>query len=1533
MQEQKNWDISADGTWSGWTKKISILHKYDSRGMYEDWAIFFPQWHLNWQMSMLKDILIPDMGQWQEAGMPFSWDPRENATTQFDGSLSHYNADFDGESGQGALIFMFLKFWKTVITRSGYEPHKLGNGAGTDEWIGFWAPKGWHVFRNEDKASWDSISIDSEGKGTGGQWNAIYNDTVWLYVDIKSAAQAASNWPNFIAGTSAGTGDDGKLFFMYIRALMAAKYAADLSVVNKDRFVNMCFEFAKEAKSKIEYHDKEEFKFTLSSGDEYKFPMKYSCEGSIRNAATHISHFYTENQKNPLSNKANTGPDLLLRGPHLQSYRSTDKKWSWEVVNALNIQKVSDESAANYLKEVYQALDNYIHLKVSGDRGNTAVKLTRGDGSELTIDKKKENFKKNASWFTQGGSYLKDAGVTLTEIPLMINQFKTKQPEQFQSINAARKLSDALSAQGANAKVDKDWSRFFHRLYIKEYSVFMTAAWYYNRGQFTPAEHDKMETKLKSGEGGLRIPYYGQKKRIGWEPNQLKIPGVTDLDHFVKHHVRANKAATVFARDVGICLMARIGATYMNNWYANIMAKALMKGGNIGLTENDLDGAESEALKDTLSDPDLDLNEQLLDTGALSAKEVSKRFEDFYKQCALLGNISELANQHNKHIVANVNSKADPFHKGGLPYSGRFWLLQDGTNIVAKETASAEDKKENAKQIDQNGLSTKVLVPRSIKGFESLNSAALSMLQPLVRLYLVVKKDGKEKQIELQFPQNGFGSGGKATPFERLSNMMNSKFDRGNGAGLKDCIVSFEGTNPAAARNDIKVELSLFFSTFADFFRDRETSEGKYAFSDIVVYPSHKGRVDGRGEQEGKQYNPSNYKIRMDVGWQPIDAATEAAISRATGVPDSGKHLSEEIKKTNKSYYLNRVGEDISLNEDGSVNIKIEFRAFVESLMKMNELDALTSPEVLEMKNKRAKRLDDAQKEGCTEKEMKLMLDALSEADELLGQTARRSIMTRLINGGKIFSVDIDMVSKKDFEQNGFFTKKPKIAAPAKQAIGVIKENINGKAAANKQKEKVDLQGNPDFVLLQANSRGTGGKFIDENIGDNTRINFFYIGDLLHILLDSMYHDDPNLNQKYERKRVKMLLGGLNYYDFDGVLRVCNIANIPVSADYFYEWMMNYVVKKKLLAYPIINFIRDLCNNLISGILGSICQNSNQESRISFYTMPLYTKPHKKLDPFQYAFNKDCKTAPDSGTAIRAFIDASQQYTGDPDDILPLQTESSIADADKMLSYMFVYSYITPHLSPPGKGDRQEDLGRGVHHFHIGAPTGLIKKMTFNKSDIAFLRESRFMSQGDLGIAQLGAVYNVTVDMVGNTIYYPGMELYIDPLGIGGTEFGDPGAGGQWNKDKSRFSGRSIANAMGFGGYHSVIKTEFRISPGKFDTQLTVQWVHAGDDRRGVRVGKKPPKRGGKYEAKDKAGEALQHTCQKILDELLDEANTLKLDPAAREKKKQTDADAATALAAAEANKTEQQKEATTSESNAKKYIEEAKAEGSKQPD
>ena len=125
------------------------------------------------------------------------------------------------------------------------------------------------------------------------------------------------------------------------------------------------------------------------------------------------------------------------------------------------------------------------------------------------------------------------------------------------------------------------------------------------------------------------------------------------------------------------------------------------------------------------------------------------------------------------------------------------------------------------------------------------------------------------------------------------------------------------------------------------------------------------------------------------------------------------------------------------------------------------------------------------------------------------------------------------------------------------------------------------------------------------------------------------------------------------------------------------------------------------------------------------------------------------------------------------------------------------------------------------------------------------------MNHGHDGLMQLSAVYKVTLEMFGNTIFYPGMYIYIDPRGIGGKDF-----------DPTNFG--SIANSLGIGGYHLITRVNSNVGPGSFNTTVEAQFVYSGDGKEG------PFKRSYKevkpvsVSAAPFAGRSVDNACTKI---------------------------------------------------------------------
>ena len=75
--------------------------------------------------------------------------------------------------------------------------------------------------------------------------------------------------------------------------------------------------------------------------------------------------------------------------------------------------------------------------------------------------------------------------------------------------------------------------------------------------------------------------------------------------------------------------------------------------------------------------------------------------------------------------------------------------------------------------------------------------------------------------------------------------------------------------------------------------------------------------------------------------------------------------IRDVIEKTNKSYYLNMVEHELDFKKDGTVEIKAQYRGYIESVLKGTSMDALTDKELIQDRKDRQAELDAATR-SCT---------------------------------------------------------------------------------------------------------------------------------------------------------------------------------------------------------------------------------------------------------------------------------------------------------------------------------------------------------------------------------------------------------------------------------------------------------------------------------------------------------------------------------------------------------------------------------------
>ena len=779
----------------------------------------------------------------------------------------------------------------------------------------------------------------------------------------------------------------------------------------------------------------------------------------------------------------------------------------------------------------------------------------------------------------------------------------------------------------------------------------------------------------------------------------------------------------------------------------------------------------------------------------LTEEQIEDR-QRFYKQCALMLNIKRLDEKFEDVIIdrQTVYKKFDgPIKK--KPFGGRFWR--------------AESK--NTEQLITNLVSSK-----DAGYMFEIPTHIMTQLTPKFRLYKVFNdQNGKLKDTEFIFPtytdidrKKNFTPTQNTKQEPTIPTFLSSQFDKGDGVGLKSFSIDFNGTNPAEARNDVKGQMSLFFQSFADFTRKRvDPNDNEYRFVDLIIQPKAdpSNRTQGVKITSLRQYEPSFYRIRVDMGYNIPKEGDIQGISEdknKKGESDLTR-LQNALRAMNKSFYLCMIDHDFNINNDGTVQMNFTYRAYLETALKSLRFDALTTPELARRRIENETKLHDAAtSKKCTKNELIELQLALAGVEEEMVLNSLNSIMNRMYSRDKVFTVEVDNEDRKFFLKNGFYRSCDLIGSVA----------LNNTPAASSD-------GDLGIVLNSTFLSAEPSVNFERDIND-TNIQFFFFGDLLHTILDALYDPDDETRKRVAvgLENTKIILGHFEFdpYQANASSGKYNISNIPISVDFFGEWFKQNILNQKSTrrTFPILNFIRNLSNHLVNNALLESCVNRDIDKSIRFQTGQISAISSDGKDPIGKLINRN-KTYGVLNT------DTMRRYNK-----LPLNGDvEGNPNVDNFYHYI-VLSCNGSALTYAGTGKYKEDIEAGRFHVEIGSNRGLVKNVKFAKTDMQYLREARFFRNGTDGLLQLSSVYTATVEMFGNTLFYPGMDLWINPYGFGGTALGSPHQGDRGTK---KISNRSLSNILGLGGYHTITGVSINLTPQAFTTSIKSQHYYSGD--------------------------------------------------------------------------------------------------------
>ena len=342
-------------------------------------------------------------------------------------------------------------------------------------------------------------------------------------------------------------------------------------------------------------------------------------------------------------------------------------------------------------------------------------------------------------------------------------------------------------------------------------------------------------------------------------------------------------------------------------------------------------------------------------------------------------------------------------------------------------------------------------------------------------------------------------------------------------------------------------------------------------------------------------------------------------------------------------------------------------------------------------------------------------------------------------------------------------------------------------------------------------------------------IPYFFLGDLIDIAADKALGQgnaapEGPCNAYFNPGRTKnmsILLGTVNAQaigkntsgagDHDTLI---NIGDIPVALEYFRDFWARRVTKRKKTTYSLNNFIKDCLRDFGVRALGEQCfseRPADLQIKDATIVIPAAKSGRHTIDPIWNRISTNNRSpTPFAPTLELSRLDMSlvtSDSTLQPSNL----SKRSIED-----TYHYKLFYLQNKSASNMTGKKSVDEKNGIIHLGIGENRGLLKNISFKRANFPGLRESRVLEQDAWNpLSHLADVYSVEITMIGNTIFYPGQYIYVNPLGFG-SKLGMPAMP------------TSPSRAMGLGGYHLITQVSSYIESGKFETTVSALWETSG---------------------------------------------------------------------------------------------------------
>jgi hypothetical protein len=783
-----------------------------------------------------------------------------------------------------------------------------------------------------------------------------------------------------------------------------------------------------------------------------------------------------------------------------------------------------------------------------------------------------------------------------------------------------------------------------------------------------------------------------------------------------------------------------------------------------------------------------------------------------------------------------------------------------------------------------------------LRNLWGISPAQLSALQPMIRLFKLQThedEDGNESLTEQEFNFNSYIT--DFSPLQRVAPLTPLKSDielfqtrekRGVGAGIQSFNFTYDGHNPFAAKKSIKAELKIFANDFEELLRDR----GGYRYIDLALKTGNtmkdtalRQAIEGEclpDDETNNLMDPNNiaayedelsklrFRLKAVVGWAPPASGMTSVFFhqkrwKSLNTSDDLDYfdlidnpqaeqpgIKEAIDVSYVTLNLTPTIHNFEIDDQGRVTLTINYLAYVEDFFDSPSFNIFTDIELAERAVMRKLQFQKI-RSVCEDEKVEEFKEKEGESIKKDKLKSLQTILQKLYDNKMIHFARMSYDQLTTWRRRGPYApgNMSSVWNPSteetirhrRQMRNAITRRSNG---TNLSEEGADAQAR--YLTHVANNM------------DNTDLPFFYVGDLVDIILDGIseylsqmpdqlssidearlptFITDCDIQFEVHKlrkfadqfKQFRAVLGPLEIINPANAAqsKEINFALIPISVKYFMEWLTDQLLKKEQTVYTLPNFLNDFFNLLVRNFLNDdtcfkypIKQKiRNTQTVLSDYnTMGCDTltanyihmyearmalqKAHPKETFAEYVplhISKETFPSP-----IRPVLNISGPAPGRPTSLKP-------EDNYNYLVYHAGRVQPREHMN----GEFMEDTENGIFHFQTGLSHGMVKTIGLTKTTSPGLPEVRFEQDGYDGLRQLRETFDAEIVTYALPQMFPGCYIYIDPRG--------------WTPGNTRYfsDGNKTYDIteFGIGGYYMVIRSTTQFGIGQAETSITAKWV------------------------------------------------------------------------------------------------------------